>query len=48
MVLEAEMQNGLNMGTAATTIIATVPILLVYPFLHRYLTAGWLLGTART
>lgn len=48
MVLEAEMQNGLNVGTAATTIIAIVPILLVYPFVQRYLTAGWLVGATRT
>lgn len=48
MVLEAETQNGLNAGAAATVIIATVPILLVYPFLQRYLSAGVLSGAIKT
>lgn len=33
MVLEAETQGVLSVGGAATVIIATIPILLVYPFL---------------
>lgn len=48
MVLETEIQNGLGTGAAATVIIATVPILLVYPFLQRYLTAGVLSGAVKT
>jgi putative aldouronate transport system permease protein len=48
MVLEAEIQNGLNPGTAATVVIATVPIVLVYPFLQRYLTQGVLSGAVKT
>lgn len=48
MVLQAETQSGLNVGTAATVIIATVPILLVYPFLQRYLSAGVLSGAIKT
>jgi putative aldouronate transport system permease protein len=48
MVLEAEIQNGLNVSAAATMIIATVPIVLVYPFLQRYLTAGVLSGAIST
>lgn len=48
MVLEAETQGGLSVGGAATVIIATIPILLVYPFLQRYLTAGVLSGAIKT
>lgn len=48
MVLEAESQGGLSVGAAATVIIATVPILLVYPFLQRYLSAGVLSGAVKT
>lgn len=48
MVLQAEGQGGLGVGAAATVIVATVPILLVYPFLQRYLTAGVLSGAIKT
>ena len=48
MVLQAEGQGGLGLRAAATVIVATVPILLVYPFLQRYLTAGVLSGAIKT
>jgi putative aldouronate transport system permease protein len=48
MVLEAQIQNGINVGNAATVIVATVPIVLVYPFLQRYLTQGVLSGAVKT
>lgn len=48
MVLEAQIQGGLNMGNATTVVLATVPILLIYPFLQRYLTQGVLSGAIKT